>query len=132
MTMMINLMRTKRKKKSIGRDLTPSKWLKKEMLAVQSGGNYNPYYLIWAAGEVSELSEKIKHDYAHLCSGFPLVGGGGVGGHPLSKNLLLPKTPHYPKNGYLPPLFCPKNVDFTTFMQFLVISPKMSSSTSPP
>lgn len=75
MTMMINLMRTKRKKKSIGRNLMPSKWLKKETLAVQSGDNYNPYYLIWAAGEVSELPGKIKDDYAHLCSGFTLVGG---------------------------------------------------------
>ena len=109
MTMMINLMRTKRKKKSIGRNLMPSKWLKKETLAVQSGDNYNPYYLIWAAGEVSELPGKIKDDYAHLCSGFTLVGGSII------KKSTITKDPPLHQKWLSPSTFLPPKCWFYNF-----------------
>ena len=48
-------------------------------------------------------------------------GGGGGGAWGITPNIQkISLSPH------VPPLFCPKNVDFVIFMQFLVILFKMS------
>ena len=60
--------------------------------------------------------------YEYLSSHFRVssIGGGGEdwGITPNIQKISL--SPH------VPPLFCPKNVDFVIFMQFLVILFKMS------
>ena len=53
--------------------------------------------------------------------GFLYWGGGGGGDWGITPNIQkISLSPH------VPPLFCPKNVDFVIFMQFLVILFKMS------
>ena len=55
-----------------------------------------------------------------VCKGSLLIEEGRTGSiHPLPKKLACSSCP---------PLFCPKNVDFAIFMQFLAIFPKMSPS----
>ena len=62
--------------------------------------------------------------YQYLSSHFRVssIGGGGGGGDwGITPNIQkISLSPH------VPPLFCPKNVDFVIFMQFLVILFKMS------
>ena len=94
------------------------------MLAVQSGDNYNLYYLIWAAGEVSELSEKIKDDYAHLCSGFPLVGGGGGGASIIKKSTITKDPSLPPKMAISLHFFAPKMLILQLSCSFWSFHPK--------
>ena len=60
--------------------------------------------------------------YEYLSSHFRVScigGGGGPGG-------ITPNTQKISLSPHVPPLLCPKNVDFVIFMQFLVILFKMS------
>ena len=56
--------------------------------------------------------------------GFPLWGKGTGGFPPLPEKLACPPMSL--------PLFCPKNVDFVIFVQFLTIFPKLSPPISRP
>ena len=59
--------------------------------------------------------------YEYLSSHFRVssIGGGGDWG-------ITPNIQKISLSPHVPPLFCPKNVDFVIFMQFLVILFKMS------